>query len=364
MLQLRNKKQVSKTPTESSPLNDRKQWLFIGLFIVIAVVTVSSVIMQSQDFSVSSFAKYIKEANIGWLLTAFTSMLGFILFEALALLSLCRALGYRQGLWKGYIYSASDIYFSAITPSATGGQPASAYFMMKDGIEGMKATAILIANVGMYTLAIIVIGLLCLIFRFDLFLSFDTVSQLLVIIGFLIHAGLLIFFFMLLKCEKLLHRICSFFINLLCKIKILRNKEQKLLKLDIYMRNYRKHCDLIVGHKKSMFICFIFNFIQRASQLAITMFIYIASTGANILDSLGFWFLQGYVTLGANIIPIPGAMGISDYMMLQGFSGIGLDAEVATNLELLSRSFSFYGCVIICGISTLIQYCLIKKRRK
>lgn len=364
MLQLNGKNQIGKTQTESSPLNNRKQWLFIGLFIVIAVVTVSSVVLQSQDFSVSSFVKYIKEANIGWLLTAFSSMLGFIIFEALALLSLCRALGYRQGLWKGYSYSASDIYFSAITPSATGGQPASAYFMMKNGIEGMKATAILIANVAMYTLAIIVIGILCLIFRFDLFMEFSVPSKILIIVGFLIHAGLLIFFYMLLKCEKLLHRICSFFISLLCKIRIFRNKEEKITKLNVYMKNYRKHCDLIVGHRKSMFLCFVFNFLQRASQLAITMFIYIASTGANLLDSLCYWFMQGYVTLGANIIPIPGAMGVSDAMMLDGFSSLGLSSEAATNLELLSRSFSFYVCVIICGISTLVQYCIIKKRRK
>ncbi len=364
MLQLKDKKKGVKIPKESSPLNDRKQWLFISLFIMIAAVTVYAVVMQSGDFSLSDFAGFIKEANYGYLLTAFSCMLGFIIFEALALLSLCRALGYRQGLWKGYVYSASDIYFSAITPSATGGQPASAYFMMKDGIEGMKATAILIANVAMYTLAIIVIGILCLIFRFDLFMQFSIPSKILIIIGFLIHAGLLIFFYMLLKCEKLLHRIYSFFIRLLCKIKIFRNKEEKMIKLNAYMKNYRKHCDLIVGHRKSMFLCFVFNFLQRASQLAITMFIYIAHSGADLLDSLCYWFMQGYVTLGANIIPIPGAMGVSDAMMLDGFSSLGLTDEMATNLELLSRSFSFYSCVIICGISTLIQYCIIKKRRK
>lgn len=357
------KKQKNKIPVEATPLNDKKQWLFTVLFIIIAVSSISIVALQSQDFSFSGFLTAIKESDWRWLLVAFGSMLSFIAFEALAILSLCKALGYKMGFWKGYIYSASDIYFSALTPSATGGQPASAYFMIKNGIDGIKATAILIANVATYILSMVVIGILCLIFRFDIFLSFSTISQTLIIFGLLIHLGLVIFFYLLLKRERLLHRICSFFINLLCKIKIFRNKEKKLLKLEIYMKNYRKHCDLIVKHKKALFLCFIFNFLQRTAQIAITMFVHIAITGEKFLEAINFWFMQGYVTLGANIIPIPGAMGVSDGMMLDAFTSV-MERSQATNLELLSRSFSFYGCVIICGVSTLIGYCLLKKRGK
>ena len=91
-------------------------------------------------------------------------MLGFILFEGFALVVLRRAFGYRRGVWSGYIYSASDIYFSAITPSATGGQPASAYFMIKDGVPGMVVTVTLVANLFMYTLSIIAIGFVCFFF--------------------------------------------------------------------------------------------------------------------------------------------------------------------------------------------------------
>ncbi|MFR2128888.1 MAG: hypothetical protein ACLS4M_06675 [Eubacterium ventriosum] len=49
---------------------------------------------------------------------------------------LCGTFGYKRPFRKCLVYSSSDIYFSAITPSATGGQPASAYFMMKDKVWG------------------------------------------------------------------------------------------------------------------------------------------------------------------------------------------------------------------------------------
>lgn len=347
----------------SSPLTDKKQWLFMALFVVIAAASVWAVMAQSREFSLTDFTAYVQGASLPWLAVALLCMLGFILFEGVALLVLCRAFGHRQSLWRGYIYSASDIYFSAITPSATGGQPASAYFMIKDGMNGMMVTALLLANLCMYTLAIIVIGAVCFLLRFDIFLQYSLPSQLLIVAGYLMQIGLLLFFYMLLKRERLLQRICNVVLGLLCKLRILRRREEKQQKLDAYMERYRQHSRLLTGHAKPMFLCFVFNLLQRASQIAVTMFVYAATAGVNLLQAAELWFWQGYVVLGSNCIPIPGAMGVSDYLMLDGFRNLMTEAQ-AVNLELLSRSFSFYSCVIICGISTLIQYCVVKKRGK
>ncbi len=345
----------------ASPLANRKQWWWMALFAVIAVGSVWAVVAQSREFSFSEFGGYIRQASLPWLVVALLSMLGFIFFEGVALLILCRALGYRQSLWHGYIYSASDIYFSAITPSATGGQPASAYFMVKDGMNGMMVTAVLIANLCMYTLAIIVIGIVCLAFRPDIFLQYSLLSRILIIIGFLMQVGLLVFFFMVLKHERLLHRICSAVLRFLCRIHLLKRQEERQAALDAYMEKYRRHSQLLTGHPKAMLGCFVFNLLQRASQIAVTMFVYAATAGQSLRQTVDLWFWQGYVVLGTNCVPIPGAMGVSDYMMLDGFRNIMSETQ-AVNLELLSRSFSFYSCVILCGISVLVRYCAIKKR--
>lgn len=347
----------------AAPLADKKQWLFMALFAVIAVGSVWAVVAQSREFSLADFGAYIQQASVAWLVVALLSMLGFVVFEALALLVLCRALGYRQSFWRGYVYSAADIYFSAITPSASGGQPASAYFMIKDGMNGMMTTAVLVANLCMYAAAIVVIGFVCFFFRFDIFLQYGLPSKILIIFGFLAQIGLLIFFFMVLRHERLLHRMCNAVLRLLCRLHILKQYEKKQEKLDAYMEKYRHHAKLITRHSKAMLLCFLFNLLQRASQIAVTMFVYAATTGKSFLEAVQLWFWQGYVVLGTNCVPIPGAMGISDYMMLDGFKHI-MDESLAVNLELLSRAFSFYSCVIICGVSVLIQYCAVKKRGK
>ena len=355
-------KQKNSQPGESKLMN-KKQVLFMLLFVLIAAMSVWAVMSQSQNFSLADFGQYIQNASVPWLIAAVASMLGFILLEGLALQILCRAFGYRCNFRQGFIYSASDIYFSAITPSASGGQPASAYFMMKDGIDGMMTAVILVVNLVMYTAAIIVIGLLCFVLRFDLFLQYSLPAQILIIVGSVMQIGLLIFFYMLLKKDRLLHKMCNGLLKLLFFLRILRNRNKWQTKLDKYMDQYRQYSQLISGHRKTLFFCFLFNFFQRASQIAVTMFVYAATTGRNFLESIELWFWQGYVVLGSNCMPIPGAIGVSDYLMLDGFKNIMTESE-AVNLELLSRSFSFYSCVIICGIAVVAQYCANKRRTK
>ena len=339
----------------------KKPWFWTVLFILIAAASIFAVVMQSREFSVSQFAAYLGEASLPWLGISLLSMLGFIFFEGFALLILCHAFGYRQKIRNGYIYSASDIYFSAITPSASGGQPASLYFMMKDGIPGMVVTVVLVANLCMYTLAIVAIGGICFLFHFDVFMEFHVVSKLLIIVGAAIQFAMALFFFLLLRNGSLLHRICRTILHFLCKIRLLRREETKQAKLDAMMERYRGYAHILAGHRKTLIFVFLFNLLQRMLQIFVTVSTYLA-TGGSLENAGRVWAMQGYVVLGSNAIPIPGAMGVSDYIMLDGFRAL-MSESAAVNLELLSRSFSFYICIFLCGISTLIQYRIINKRR-
>ena len=115
-----------------------------------AVGTVFAVASQSQSFSVEKFCEFIKTASPVYLAAALLCMIGYIMFEALAIRAMCREFKFRCSLKNSFVYSASDIYFSAITPSASGGQPACGYFMVKDGIPAVFTTVALVANLAAY----------------------------------------------------------------------------------------------------------------------------------------------------------------------------------------------------------------------
>lgn len=70
---------------------------------------------------------------------------------------------------------------------------------------------------------------------------------------------------------------------------------------------------------------------------------------------------QCLITVGYNFIPIPGGMGVSDYLMIDGFSRM-MNEEMTYSVELISRGFAFYICVAVSGLITLVGYFMGRKR--
>ena len=342
----------------------RKKLIWSVVFAFIAVLSIFAVISQSKSFSIERFADFIKNASLPWLICAAASMLAFIFFEGAAICTISRAFGYnKKTIGNGSVYSASDIYFSAITPSATGGQPASAYFMIKDGIPAAVTTAILLINLLMYCASIIVIGLFILITNFDLFLGFSAISKILIIVGFVVQTGFGLFFTLLITKKEMLRRICTGFLRFLAKLHIIKRLDKKTESLDRVMTEYGACLDMIRGHNLALVKAFVFNLLQRSLQIAVTLFTFLATGGA-LSEGFRVWSVQAYTVLASNCVPIPGAMGVTDYLMLDGFGSLGMAEGTATNLELLSRSLSFYICILICGVITLLAYILKKKKNK
>ena len=356
----------NQTNSERSEQTNKKSHkaLWTLVFIAIAGLTVWAITAQNKNFSIKDFSEFLADADPLWMVMAFLGTFGFIFFEGAALLSICKALGYKRGLANGYIYSAADIYFSAITPSSTGGQPASALFMIRDGIPAPLVTVALILNLVMYTFAILALGILSFILAPAVFLEFALPSKLLIMVGIAALSGLAAVFIALLKKPSLLHRICDKLLRILARLRIVRKLEKRRQRLDEWIESYHE-CALAINGKTSMLIrAFIFNFLQRASLIFVTVFSFLAGGGA--ADEIKDVFVrQTMVVLGYNCVPVPGAMGVADYLMLDAFSQIIADPAAVVNLELLSRTVSFYFCVILCGLSVVfrIVYDKLKSRR-
>ncbi len=346
---------------QHNDINIKNKALWTVAFIVIAAVSIWAVVSQTENFSLESFFGFIKSANPLWIVASVVSMLGFIFFEGFALIVICRSFGYKTTLKDGFVYSASDIYFSAITPSATGGQPASAFFMMKSGMPGTFVTVALVANLVMYTAAIVVLSMCVLLFCPGLLSNFGSVSKILITVGFLMQVALLTFFILLLTKKSIMRAICCGTIKFLGKLKVVRRVDKKLEKIERKIENYSSHAKMLKGKGKMLWLVFLFNLLQRISQILVSPLTHLAS-GGSFSEAVDVFFTQIYVLMGANSIPIPGSMGVTDGLMIDGFENLNvLDPEY---LELLSRSISFYMSVLICGVAVLISYFLLSLKNK
>lgn len=344
-------------------MKEAKKKVFWALFsLILAGLSIWAVMSQSKTMSILKLWKSLRDADLKWIFAAVLCMLGFIYFEGAALLVIVRAAGYRQNQFSGLVYSASDIYFSAITPSASGGQPASAYFMMKDGIPAGVTTAALIVNLIMYTMAILSIGVVSVLMDAHVFLNFKLPSKILIIAGLVVLTGLLFGFFMLLRHGRALFRVVSRIMEFLHKHHLLHHLERKQKKLDKVIEDYENCVSVTAGKTKALVLAFIFNVIQRLSQILVSVMVYNAFYGTG-RASVRVFVTQSMATIGSNCIPVPGAMGVADYLMLDGFKDL-LEQEQAIHLEMMSRGISFYICIVISGLTTILGYLIFKNKRQ
>ena len=137
-------------------------------------------------------------------------------------------------------------------------------------------------------------------------------------------------------------------------IKIVRRKEAKIARMNSAINSY-EHAVLALGkHRGPLVKCFIYNLLQRSTLIFVTLFAYLAAGGdpSNLFEFFG---AECLVIIGYNFIPIPGGMGIADALLLDVFARFLANSQFAANLELLSRSISFYLCVLLCGIIFLAR---------
>ncbi len=339
-----------------------KKKVFWALFsMVLAALSIWAVLGQSKSLSLGQLWISVGNANELWMFLALCCTMLYGVAEGEALRCILEGIGYRVPFRHGLLYSTADLYFSGITPSSTGGQPASAYFMVKDGIPAGAATATLLANLILYFVALMAVGLLAVITEFRLFLGLRLVSKILIGLGYLVLAGLtLLYFFMLGRGERvftLLRRVVCF----LHRIKLIHRLELRLERLQVMEADFDSCAKTMKGKGRVMFHALLWNLLQRAALIAVPVFLFLALGGRGTLA----WHLftaQCLVTLGYNCVPVPGAMGVADYLMLDAFSGL-MALEEAFRLEVLSRGLTFYLCVLACGVLTGLGHLLRKKKK-
>ncbi|MBQ1871209.1 MAG: flippase-like domain-containing protein [Lachnospiraceae bacterium] len=339
--------------------NRKALWPFITL--IIAALTIRAVFAANKDLSIWALFKTLNDAKPGWLIGTVICMLGFIAFEGFALKHILKSANIKVRPMQGLLYAASDQFFSAITPSATGGQPASALFMGANGIPTATITVALLINLIMYTTSTVVIGLFCIIARPNLLMSLTVPSKILILLGMTVMTVLTILFIALLRRGAKLHSLGIKLINFLCRIHLMHRKEHWLSRLDHVVYDYTLCSDALSGNAKVLALAFLLNLGQKISQISVTPLLNFAFKKPDFVQGFNLWILQAFSQVGSYCVPIPGGMGATDYIMLDGFALL-FDEDYTFILETISRSISFYICTIVTGLIVLTGYIVLKIR--
>ena len=341
-------------------MNMTKKALWAVVSLLLAVFTIWFMVYRS-GMSVSDFLESLAHANPWWLLMGGLCMFSFIFFEGVSLLQIVRTCGYPQKVRRGFLYSAGDTYFSAITPSGTGGQPAIIFFMMQDKIPGAVITATLVINFIAFNVGLLFAGALGFVLAPGVFFKYSFVCRVFIVGGFVVFLVLLILGVLMIRKREFIFRIAMKLIAFLHRIHLVKNPDRFYKKLEKVMEEYKTCVGVVAGHKGMWFRACLMNILQRFAQIAVTVFAFRALGGGGSVREL--FATQCFATIGATCIPIPGAIGISDYLMIEGYLNL-MEKDFAYQVQMLSRGISFYCCIIVSGITLMIGLMAIGRREK
>ena len=343
-------------------IKDHKNIVWTGVAVLLAVVSIGAVLAYSRELTLGDIFRFFQASDPFWMTFAVLCFVGYIFFEALALQVLLRHTGQDSRFRHSLTYSAADIYCAAITPSATGGQPVCAWFMVRDGIPIGVVSAILLAFLIMHTLATVLIGLVSLAWRPGVFLGFSIWSRIFIVLGYVTLTALGIFFLFLTKLDKWIFRTGCRLIDWLTK--------KKLIKRTDYWKNwYKKIIDDYSSSFRIMYgkgggiawlAVFLLNVFQRMAQQSVSSLVFLAGGG----DRTGVptvFVSQVFTAIGSMCVPVPGGSGVADFLLLDGLMEI-MDKQSAVQLELLSRGLSFYVCVLTSLVIVLAAYFLRRQK--
>lgn len=313
--------------------------LFFLLVLVFTVVTV----FKGQDMG--KMTEAVLQMNPLYLAAAFFLGVLFVCLEGFMIWDLLKALQGKSSLLQCIKYSFVGFFYSGITPSATGGQPMQLYYMTKDGNRATDSTVVLMTVALCYKLVLVWIGLgilagwggplrLYLKGYFGFYL-----------LGLVLNTVLVALILLVMLFPEIMLRAAGWGEKRLVRMGLLKESGQRMEKAEHFVDQYRQAVHFLKKHKGKLAEIVGLTFLQRSTLFVLTWMVYLGF-GLSGTDGLTVILLQASVYIAVDMLPVPGAQGITELMYKTVFAAVFTGGFLLPSM-LVSRSVNFYFLLLI-----------------
>lgn len=335
----------------------KKYIILITIFILLIVGTYYFIL---KDYSILEFKNSLQNCNITYIIISFICVFLFAFFGALFLKRMLKHFKKKISWFQAFGYLTTEVYFSGITPSSTGGQPVQMYEMNKDKILVRTSGIVVLLNTILYKVALILLALILVPIYLKNIFHINTLFNYLIILGTITNILVIILFIAIVYSKKTLPNIINKLISFANKIHLIKDKQKQQTKFQEAIQGYKKCAKLTKEKPLILLEGLIYMILQRLSILSVSYFIYL-SFGLNTMSALELIAFQICITLASDFIPLPGGVGISETLLLK-INKFIYGVSLATSSMILLRGISFYIFIILAGIFYLIFH--FSKRQK
>lgn len=329
-----------------------------GLFIVILAVTFK-VIFSKADFK--EIIKTVSHANLGYIAIGIGAMFVVVICETINIKRSLKLFNEKATLHHCLQYSLAGIFFSSVTPAATGGQPMQVYYMHKRKINISNAMLALLICLATYQFVTVSIAIIGLIVKFNFFSQTLGKFSLLLYLGIGLNVILLLLILAAIFSKTIIFQVVNLVVKILQRFNPKRSvkfKEKALVEIE----KYKKGANYIKNDKIFIINTIFVTTVQILALHSIPFWVF-KSFGLPSGSLITFILIQATLYITGAALPLPGAVGIGEGGFLVFFKSL-FPASKLSSAMLLSRGISFYLMMIISGISIILLHIGLNKKSR
>ena len=317
-----------------------------------------------KEQELTEIIRDLRSADPLWIAGGAAAAVLFVAGESVIIHYMLRILDQKTSFLKCLKYSFVGFFFSYITPSATGGQPMQMYHMKKDMIKIGYSTLIMLLITIAYKSVLIMLALGFLTFNSDTVVRYAGDMKWLIILGFILNLSFIALLILVFIKPIWARALGIKTVGLLTKLRILKrkNKEKYTEKLIRICDTYAMGADYIKKNLSVVLKVFLMTAAQRICLFSVTWIVYksYGLGGARFIDILT---LQIMIAVAVEMLPLPGAAGISEGCFLLTFTEI-FGMQLVKPALLISRGLTFYLILLLGAMVTFTAHIINIKREK
>lgn len=337
---------------------NRRKRLFNAVFFLAAMGLTFYTVLHGQDPAEMKAA--FSQMSAAYMLFSMICALFFVCAEGFMIWYLLKSMEGKSGLPGCIGYSFIGFFYSGITPSATGGQPMQLYYMKKDGNSLSGSSVVLMTVAVIYKFVLVVIGILMLLFGYPLLKSRLHGYFALYLLGLCLNVVLVALLLAVMTAPGVMYSILSGMEKGLVRIRILKASAERTEKIRHFIGGYRDAVLFLGNHKGKVGIVVLCTFLQRGSVFFLTWLVYrgfgLAETNARTV-----MLLQAAVTIAVDMLPVPGAQGITELMYGTVFADVFTGGLLMPSL-CVTRGVSFYFPLLVSLAAVMLKRAAVRQQ--
>lgn len=331
-------------------------WGLLYVLLTLAVLLVFGL----ANRELAGMFTVIANLSLGFIALAVLMTFVFLVMEGEIIRLLLNCQGERVGFWTTVKIGLIGIYYSYITPSSTGGQPAQVLYLLREKVSAGSSAAVLFVKFFAYQTAFVLCTILSL-FRMYPRLKAESPELIpLVIVGIFVN-GLWIAAIPLLFCAPVLHGMSNALVWLLSKCRFLKKRAVYMEKVRGFESDFADYTLRFRSKLRYVLLAVLLSVPQAVLQMSVLFVVFRAfSSDVPYLELLCMQFmLQASVCF----VPLPGASGAQELGFSMFFRDYFPSGERLYTAVLVWRFFTYY-IIVLLGALLVVFDQFVYGRRK